>query len=319
VLLGGVLTNSLDWHWIFLVNLPIGIIVFALCLWLLPAGRGEAEGHVDYAGAVTVTAAMMLAVYTVVNGNAVGWGSVHTLSLLAAAVALLALFLWIESRVKYPLMPLNLFRLRNVTTANIVGVLWSAGMFAWFFLSALYLQLVLGFSPLQVGLSFLPANLIMAVFSLGLSAKVVMKFGIRPSLTAGLSLVTIGLFLFARAPVGGHFVTDVLPSMIFLGFGAGIAFNPMLLAAMNDVEPHESGLASGVVNTAFMMGGSLGLAVLASVAASRTSSLVAAGTDQIAALNGGYNIAFLVGGVFALLAATIAGVFLRTSSPSPVK
>ena len=186
-------------------------------------------------------------------------------------------------------MPLGLFRLRNVVVSNVVGILWAAAMFAWFFLSALYLQLVLGYSPLQVGLAFLPANLIMGALSVGLSAKLVMRFGIRPPLAAGLLAGCVGLVLFARAPVDGNFVVDVLPSMILLGFGAGIAFNPVLLAAMSDVEPSEAGLASGVVNTSFMMGGALGLAVLASLAASRTDTLQAAGDSSLAALTGGYH------------------------------
>jgi len=204
--------------------------------------------------------------------------------------------------------------LRNVATANVVGVLWSAGMFAWFFLSALYLQLVLGYSPLKVGLAFLPANLIMGAFSIGLSAKLVMRFGIKPPLATGLLLAAAGLVLFVRAPVGGSFLVDVLPSMILLGFGAGMAFNPVLLAAMSDVAPEESGLASGVVNTAFMMGGALGLAVLASLAASRTDSLSASGDGHLAALTGGYHAAFLVGAVFAAAAALLGAVFLRTSA-----
>ena len=179
----------------------------------------------------------------------------------------------IESRVHSPLVPLGLFRLRNVATANVVGVLWAAAMFAWFFLSALYLQLVLGYSPLQVGLAFLPANLIMGAFSLGLSAKLVMRFGIRhPARHRARRWRRSGSLLFARAPVDGNFVVDVLPGMILLGFGAGMAFNPVLLAAMSDVAPEEAGLASGVVNTSFMMGGALGLAVLASLAASRTDT-----------------------------------------------
>jgi MFS family permease len=185
-------------------------------------------------------------------------------------------------------------------------------MFAWFFLSALYLQLVLGYSPLQVGLAFLPANLIMGAFSIGLSAKLVLRYGLRLPLSTGLSLAAVGLVLFARAPVDGNVFVDVMPAMIVLGFGAGIAFNPVLLAAMSDVAPEESGLASGVVNTAFMMGGALGLAVLASVAASRTSSLEADGVSAVAALNGGYHVAFLIGAVFAAAAAAVAGVFLRT-------
>jgi EmrB/QacA subfamily drug resistance transporter len=201
VLLGGILTNVLNWHWIFLVNLPVGVAVFALSLVLLPGSRGRAStGRLDIAGAVTVTASLMLAVYAIVNGNDAGWTSIRTIGLLVAAAALLALFLGIEARVRSPLVPPGLFRLRNVATANVVGVLWTAAMFAWFFLSALYLQLVLGYSPLQVGLAFLPANVIMGAFSLGLSAKLVTRFGIRLPLAMGLLLAAVGLALFARAP-----------------------------------------------------------------------------------------------------------------------
>ncbi|ATE72185.1 MFS transporter [Lysobacter capsici] len=312
VLLGGLLTGGLSWHWIFLVNIPIGLIVIAATLKLLPASRGPGEGQLDVAGSITVTASLMLAVYAIVNGNEAGWTSLATLGLLGVAVVLLLAFLWIESRVSAPLMPLSLFRLRNVAVANTVGVLWAAAMFAWFFLSALYMQLVLKYSPMQVGLAFLPSNLIMAAFSLGLSAKLVMRFGIRWPLAVGLGLATIGLLLFARAPVGGDFVSDVLPGMLLLGLGAGIAFNPLLLAAMSDVSPAESGLASGVVNTAFMMGGALGLAILASLAASRTSARIAAGSDLIAAQAEGYHLAFLVGAVFGLTAALLGGLLLRT-------
>ena len=317
VLLGGILTDSLNWHWIFLVNFPIGVLVVALSLKLLPAARiPSASGRLDVAGAVTVTAALMLAVYAIVNGNQAGWTSGQTVGLLAGAAALLAVFLTIEARVAAPLMPLRLFRLRNIATANGVGVLWAAAMFAWFFLSALYLQLVLGYSPLQVGLSFLPANLIMGVFSLGLSAKLVMRFGIRPPLATGLLLAAAGLVLFVRAPVEGNFVVDVLPSMILLGFGAGMAFNPVLLAAMNDVSPEESGLASGVVNTAFMMGGALGLAILASLADSRTATLTASGDSRLEALTGGYHAAFLVGAVFAIAASSLGALLLRVPKPT---
>jgi len=319
VLLGGILTDKLDWHWIFLVNLPVGVAVFALCLVLLPAGRGQAAAErLDIAGAVTVTASLMLAVYAIVNGNQTGWTAGQTIALLAAAAALMGVFLVIEARVRSPLMPLGLFRLRNVATANVVGVLWAAAMFAWFFLSALYLQRVLGYTPLEVGLAFLPTSLIMGAFSLGLSAKLVMRFGIRPPLVTGLLLAAVGLALFVRAPVEGSFATDVLPSMILLGCGAGMAFNPLLLAAMSDVEPTESGLASGVVNTAFMMGGALGLAILASLAASRTDTLLASGEGALVALNGGYHLAFLVGAAFAGTAAALSAVFLRAGLPAPV-
>ena len=316
VLLGGVLTDALDWHWIFLVNVPVGIAVFALTLALLPASGGMVRGRLDIAGAVTVTAASMVAVYAIVNGNDVGWTTGRTLGLLGIAAALMALFLWIESRSSAPLVPLRLFRLRNLATANVVGILWSAAMFAWFFLSALYLQLVLGYSPMQVGLAFLPGNLIMGALSLGLSAKLVMRYGIRLPLVAGLGTAAVGLLLFARAPVDGSFVVDVLPGMVLLGIGAGIAFNPVLLAAMSDVQPEEAGLASGVVNTSFMMGGALGLAVLASIAASRTDSLRASGSSALEALNGGYQLAFLAGALFAALAATVGGLLFRVPRPA---
>jgi EmrB/QacA subfamily drug resistance transporter len=317
VLLGGVLTDLINWHWIFLVNIPIGVLVYALTLRLLPPARGTAAGgRLDVAGAVTVTASLMLAVYAIVNGNGTGWITGQTLGLLGGALVLMALFLATEARVKSPLMPLGLFRLRNVATANVVGVLWAAAMFAWFFLSALYLQKVLGYSPLEVGLAFLPTNLVMGAFSIGLSAKLVMRFGIRPPLVTGLLLAAAGLALFARLPVDGSFAVDVLPSMILLGCGAGMAFNPLLLAAMSDVEPQESGLASGLVNTAFMMGGALGLAVLASIAASRTDSLLASGDGQLAALTGGYHVAFLVGALFAA-AGALLGAVLFTAQAAP--
>jgi EmrB/QacA subfamily drug resistance transporter len=297
VLLGGILTDALDWHWIFLVNVPVGILVVVLTLLVISGERvAAAAQRLDVAGAVTVTASLVIAVYAIVNGNDVGWLTGRTLGLLAVSSILLAIFLAIEARVRSPLVPLRLFRLRNIAVSNGVGVLWAGAMFAWFFLTALYLQLVLGYSPLQVGLAFLPGNLVMGAVSIGLSARLVMRFGIRPPLGAGL--------LFAA-----------LPSMILLGLGAGMAFNPVLLAAMGDVEPTEAGLASGLVNTSFMMGGALGLAVLASLAASRTDTLRAGGEGQLVALTGGYHVAFLVGAIFALAAAALGGLLLRVQKP----
>ncbi len=320
VLLGGILTDALDWHWIFLVNLPVGIAVFVLTVLVIPGERGETGAQrLDVAGAVTVTAALMVAVYAIVNGNEVGWQTARTLGLLAAAGLLLALFLVIEARVPSPLVPLGLFRLRNIWASNVIGVLWAAAMFAWFFLSALYLQLVLGYEPLDVGLAFLPANLIMGFFSLGLSAKLVMRFGIRAPLGTGLLLAAAGLVLFARAPVDGSFVVDVLPSMILLGLGAGMAFNPVLLAAMSDVEPGEAGLASGIVNTSFMMGGAVGLAVLASAADARTDTLLSSGDDPLVALTGGYHVAFLIGAVFAAVAGLLGATLLRSGAHAPAQ
>jgi EmrB/QacA subfamily drug resistance transporter len=318
VLLGGVLTDLLDWHWIFLVNLPVGVAVFTLSLLLLPGGRGAAAtGRLDLGGAVTVTASLVLAVYAIVNGNEAGWTSTQTIGLLSAAVSLLAAFLLIEARVRAPLMPLGLFRLRNVYTANSVGVLMAGGLFAWFFFSALYLQQILGYSPLEVGLAFVPSTVLWGAVSFALSDKLVMRFGVKRPIVAGMALFVGSLLLFARTPVDGNFAIDILPATLLVGLGAGIAFNPLLLAAMGDVEPSESGLASGVVNTAFMMGGALGLAVLASLADSRTGDLLASGEGSLAALNGGYHAAFLLGAGFALAAGLAGAVLFRAGAEAP--
>ncbi|MGN6796879.1 MAG: MFS transporter, partial [Gaiellaceae bacterium] len=325
VVLGGVLTDAINWHWIFLVNLPIGVAVVFLTLRLIPNTPGSAAHgrSLDVGGAITVTGALMVAVYATLNGNADGWTSGSTLLRFGVAVVLFVSFILIETRVKSPLMPLGLFRRRNLSTASVAGILWAGAMFAWFFLSALYMQLVLGYSPLKVGLGFLPGNLVMGFLSIAVSAKLVMRYGVRIPLAVGLAAAGLGLLLFARAPVGGGYVMDVLPGMILLGFGAGIAFNPVLFAAMSEVKPEESGLASGIVNTAFMMGGALGLAVLASVAASRTSHLESAGHSTASALTGGYHVAFVIGALFAVAAAAIGATLLRTHTapahePEPV-
>jgi EmrB/QacA subfamily drug resistance transporter len=315
VLLGGVLTDALNWHWIFLVNIPVGVAVYALSLRLIPAARGSAQGRVDVAGAVAVTGALMLAVYAIVNGNTAGWGSARTLGLLGAAVALLIAFLGIEARVSAPLMPLSLFRNRNVSAANVVGVLMAGGLFAWFFFSALYLQEILGYTPLEVGLAYLPSMVIWGASSL-FSDRLVMRFGIKAPLVAGLILMTVGLVLFARTPVGGSLLVDVLPGTVAIGLGAGVAFNPLLLTAMSGVAPTEFGLASGVVNTAFMMGGALALAALASVAAARSDSLRSSGESELEALNGGYNAAFVIGAAFAAAATILAWVLIRAEQPA---
>jgi EmrB/QacA subfamily drug resistance transporter len=315
-LLGGVLTDTLSWHWIFWVNVPVGIAVAALTLRFIPSAPGRAAGgRIDVWGAVTVTSSLVIAVYAIVNGNKNGWASAETLGLLGAAAVLFAAFVLIESRVAEPLMPFAVLKLRNIWASNLVGVLWAAGMFAFFFLSALYLQLVLGYTPLQVGLAFLPANVIMGVFSLGISAKLVMRFGIKPPLVTGFVLAAAALLLFARAPVDGNYWMDVLPATILLAFGAGMAFNPVLLAAMSDVEPEDSGLASGIVNTAFMMGGAVGLAVLASLADRRTAQR--GGPDDLAALASGYHLAFVVGAIFTLAAAVCGGLLLRQPANAP--
>ena len=288
VLAGGLLTSALSWHWVFLVNLPIGVAVYALCVALLPRDRpSSSRPRLDIAGAASVTTASMLAIYGIVNSQ---WW------ILLAGIVLFAAFVGIEARVKEPLMPLRLFRIRSVSVTNAIGVFWAAAMFAWFFISALYMQHVLGYDPMQIGLAFLPANLIMAVFSIWLSAKIVMRFGLRLPIIVGMFLSALGLALFAVAPSGGGFWLHVMPGMLLLGLGCGMALNPVMLAAMGGVAPEESGLASGVVNTSFMMGGSIGLAALATLAA-----------------GSGYHPAFAVGALFALIAGVLGVLILEPS------
>jgi EmrB/QacA subfamily drug resistance transporter len=315
-LAGGFITAHFDWHWNFLINVPIGLAVYLGTRAYVPDRPGIAKGRLDVAGALTVTASLLLAVYAVLEAKDAGWTSATTLLRLAGAAALMAVFVLIERSVQAPLVPLGLFTKRNILASNAIGMLWAAAMFAWFFLTSLYMQGILGYDPQQTGLAFLPADVIMAVFSVWLSAKMVTRFGIRRPIAAGLLLAAAGLALFAVAPVDGQFLTAVLPGMLLLGVGAGMAFNPLFLAAMSDAKPEEGGLASGLVNTSFMMGGALGLAVLASLAASRTQTLLASGTGEAAALLGGYHVAFLVGALFAALAALIGGAVLRVSVPS---
>jgi EmrB/QacA subfamily drug resistance transporter len=316
VLAGGILTDFLAWNWIFLVNLPIGVLVFALSLKLLPITPGIESRRIDFGGAITVTGALMLAVYAIVNGNDNGWTSAETLGLLGAAVLLLIAFVIIERRVAEPLVPFGVFCHRNVSVANIVGTLMAAGMFAYFFFSALYLQQVLGYTPLEVGLAYLPSTVIWGASSL-YSDRFVMRYGIKKPLGVGLGLMALGLLLFARVPVDGNVFVDVIPATLAVGLGGGIAFNPLLLAAMGDVKPEESGLASGIVNTAFMMGGALGLAILASLADFRTDSLLESGESTASALTGGFHAAFLLGAAFVIAAIGVAIALLRPTMAHP--
>ena len=317
VLLGGVLTGLFSWHWIFLVNVPIGVAVLLAARAMLPADDVEPGSvKLDVPGAVLVTGALMLAVYGIVGGNEAGWTSSRTLVLLGVSAVLFAVFVVWESQGRRAAgaapglpaaQPHRLADRRHPLGRRDVRLVLPG--------RALPAGRPAATSALEVGLAFVPTSLVMMFCSLQVSDRLVMRFGIRPPLVAGLALAGVSLALFAMAPVDGDFVVHVLPSMVLLGIGAGIAFNPVLLAAMGDVEPHESGLASGVVNTAFMMGGALGLAVLVAVSDSRRATLLADGADQVAALNGGLHVAFAVGAVAAVSAATIGGLFLR---PKPM-
>jgi EmrB/QacA subfamily drug resistance transporter len=312
VILGGVLTDLLSWHWIFLVNVPVGALVVLLSVRLIPEVRGAAHGgKLDVLGAVIVTGSLVLLTYAIVNGSSAGWASAETIGLLAVAVAGLALFVWVEAHVESPLMPLRLFRLRNLAAANGAQLLWSAGMMSSFFAQALYLQLVLGYTPLQVGLAFLPANIIMAVFSLYVSARVVMRFGVRVPLVAASFLTAAGLLVFVDAPLHGGFYDHVLPGSMLMGFGMGLGMAPIFLAAMTGVPARDMGLASGLVNTTPIIGGALGIATMAAISTARTNTLLASGASHTQALLGGYHYAFLAAVLLTLLALPL--IFMMSS------
>ena len=317
LLAGGVLTDLINWHWIFFVNVPIGLAtaLFALRLVESRPGIGVAEGA-DVPGAVLVTAGLMLAVYTILGVEENGWGSAETLLLAAVSVALVAAFVVRQARIERPLMPLRLFHSRNVTGANIVMALLVVGMFGLFFLGALYLQLVLGYEPLEVGLAFLPGSLLMGVLSLGYTDKLNMRFGPRTVLIAGLGLLLVAMLLFARTPVDGNYIVDVFPTMVFFGAGAGVAFPALMMLAMSGATPSDAGLASGLVNTTGQVGGAIGLALLATISTERTQSLLDDGESGASALLGGYHVAFLIGAALAVAAIVAAVTVLRSQSPA---
>lgn len=312
LLLGGALTNALGWHWIFLANVPIGICVCVLCTMLMPTDSVEpVRGRLDIAGAMTATASLVLAIYTIMKSHQVGWGSAQTVTLLAGSGALLLIFVAIEARVQTPVMPLELFRIRNFTIVCVVGALLTAAVLAWRFISSLYLQLVLELSPLQIGLTFLPADLTIAVMSLAVAPTLVSRLGTRWSLVTGMLIISIGLAFLARAPASASVMLDVLPGMFLLGLGAGLTYNPLFLSALSGVAVSDSGSASGIVNTSYTVGGALGLSLLASIAAARTDALLTSGVSSSSALSGGYRVAFCLCAVLALVAALISGAFLH--------
>ncbi|HEV7899044.1 MAG TPA: DHA2 family efflux MFS transporter permease subunit [Planosporangium sp.] len=312
VVAGGVLTQAVNWHWIFFVNVPLGIAAVALALRVLESGRGIGlRAGADVAGAALVTAGLMLGVYTIVEAAHYGWGSAHTLGFGALSVILLAAFVARQSRTATPLLPLRVFGSRDVSGANLVQVLMVAAMMSFQFLAALYLQRVLGYQPARVGAALLPIALVIAAISLGLSARLTTRFGARAILLAGLALLVVGLALLARVPVAGSYPVDILPVMLVLGVGAGLSLPAVTMLAMSGAGPEDSGLASGLVNTTQQIGGALGIAVLATLATARTDRLLAHGHTGAAALTGGYRLAFGVGAGLVALAAVLTATVLR--------
>jgi EmrB/QacA subfamily drug resistance transporter len=317
LLLGGALTQAINWHWIFFINVPVGIVTWILARRYVEDRPGIGlKAGADVPGAILLTSGLMLGVYTILQVNEHGWGSSRTLTLGAISLGLQALFVWRQSRIENPLMPLRLFKSRNVSGANIVQALLVAGMFAMFFLGALYLQRILGYDALQVGLAFLPATIVMGFMSLRVSSRLSMRFGPRATLIPSLISIGLGLLLFARTPVEGNYVLDIAPAMVLIGLGAGLGFPSLMTLAMSGATPQDSGLASGLVNTSVQVGGAIGLAVLATVASERTSNKLAEGLSQNAALNSGYHLAYLIGVGLVGLALVVAITVLR-SVPMP--
>jgi EmrB/QacA subfamily drug resistance transporter len=313
LLAGGLLTEAINWHWIFYVNLPIAVVTGLLASRLIARDRGIGFGQgADVLGAVLIVASLMLGVYTIVEASEYGWGSAHTVGFGAPALALLVAFLVRESRAANPLIPLRIFRSRNTSGANAIQALMVAGMFGMFFLGALYLQRVLGYDALEVGLAFLPVTVIIGTLSLGFSARLNMRFGARATLIPGLALIAAGLALFARVPVDAGYTVDILPVMALLGLGAGLSFPSLMTLAMSGVARNESGLASGLVNTTLQIGGALGLAVLATLSTTRSDTLLSSGESAASALTSGYHLAFVIGA--ALVAAAI-GIAVSVLEP----
>jgi EmrB/QacA subfamily drug resistance transporter len=317
---GGVLTQIISWHWIFFINVPIGLLTAMLALRLLEKDKGIGLGRgADVPGAVLVTGSLMLGVYTIVEPAAkLGWGAGWTLGLGAATFGLLVAFLVREATAKQPLIPLRIFRSRNVSGANLIQALTVAGMFGMFFLGALYLQRVLGYDALQTGLAFLPTTIVMGTLSVRYSERLVMRFGARTTLLPGLVFIAAGLALFVRVPVEGNYWIDVLPSMILVGTGVGTAFPALAALAMSGATPSDAGLASGLVNTTVQVGASVGLAVLATVSATRSEGLIGNGASTAAALTDGYHLAFLIGAVLVAVAIAVAVTVLEAEPRAEV-
>jgi EmrB/QacA subfamily drug resistance transporter len=307
-LLGGLLTQLLGWHWIFLISVPIGLVVTGFGFVTLPASANRECPPLDVGGALTLCAALTLTILALVNYDQPGWSATRMTGALAFAALLFVLFIHLERRARLPLMPLRLFRQREFAIANVLCLLWSAGGFTCFVLTALYLQRGLGFEPFKVGLAFIPTTAMMALSTATIAAKLVVRFGIRGPLSIGLLLMAAGLSWLARGPPQATFTADVLPAMLLVGLGDGIASSPLLLAAMRGIDVSESGLASGIINTVYVMGTMIGLAALASLAAWRTNLLEQAGFEPIAALNAGYHMAFFVGALFVASAAAVAAL-----------
>jgi EmrB/QacA subfamily drug resistance transporter len=311
---------ELSWHWIFFINVPFGLTALVMSARLLEphVGLGIREGA-DVLGALLVTSAPMLVVYALIETSGDGWGSVETIGLFAGSAALVGLFVFVESHVRTPLIPLRIFRHHNLVSANIVRFLYPIGAFGLNFIGSQYLQFVVGYNPLRSGLAFIPNSLLIGVISL-LGVPVLLgRVGPKPLILTGLTLIIGGLLVFSRAPVHAHYVTDVLPALLLIGTGFALVFTPTVGVALSDVAPDEAGLVSGLTNVSVQMGGSIGVALLASVSASRTTRLLAEHVSRTAARAAGYHFGFRVAAVCSAVALAVAVVALRPRSAAGVE
>lgn len=312
VLLGGILTDGLGWEWVLWVNVPVGLIAFALAPALIPESRSEsATRHFDLAGAVTVTLGLSVLAYALLDASSSGWGSTKIVSLLALSVVLVGAFVLIELRSEAPLVPFRIFRLRTLTGANVVGILLGASLFSMFFFISLYMQQVLGYSPIHAGLSYLPLALTIIVAA-GLGGQLVTRFGFKPILAGGMLFVALGLVWFSRVSVGGGFLTDIVGPSLLAAIGLGLGFVTSTIAAVSGVEEREQGLASGLINTSQQIGGALGLAVLSTIAVSRTDQVISGRSNLPTALTDGFQSAFLGGAVIAALGFVATLILIRS-------
>jgi EmrB/QacA subfamily drug resistance transporter len=311
LLLGGVLTDLLSWEWVFFVNVPVGILAVAAALRFVPESRDEqAHRTFDLAGAVTVTGGLIVLVYAIVKAQTFGWGSTRTLAMLAAAALLLAAFVAVERRSAAPLVRLNIFRTRTLTAANVALMLVGSGMFSMFFFASLYVQELLGYSPLKAGLAFLPVTAGIMIGA-GIAQTAIRRFGPRQVPVVGLLIATFGMVWLTALPVHGSYVSDLLAGLFPMSLGMGLTFVPVTLLATVGVPAEDSGLASGLLNTSQQVGGALGLAILSTLAANHTTSLLTSGTARPLALLGGWHVAFTGGAVVLALAALSLVVLLR--------
>jgi MFS family permease len=309
-LLGGVLTDLLSWEWIFFVNIPVGIVGLVLTPFLIGESRDATAESYDVPGAVLVTSGLVTLVYAITQANSYGWGSIETIGLFTAAGVLLAGFLGWEARAKDPLMPFSIFRLRTLVGANVAGLILGTAMFGMFLMLTLYMQQVLGYSPMETGVAYLAVAGTAILWS-AVAAQLVTRIGVKPVLIVGMTALTAGLVYFTQVSVGGSYVTDLLPGFLLIGVGLGFSFVPISIAALAGVQPAEAGLASGLINTSQQIGGALGIAALSSIATSTTGDQLSTGTVPAFALTNGFQDAFVAGALVAFVGILVSIFVVR--------